>query len=236
MQWHPSFTHIHIIHCSTEPRGHLNPLSYGINTPGARFQRHRRGSEAPAQALLITETHGRKRGGIYKLMSHIPGLGLDVVPAGTHFLMASLQPLLHMPLQSASSSAPTLLAVWPNPTRLKLFTAAPKLCLVQTVSVKFCLCLFLQISHYCFPVPAPPLLHPTVNCTMIFSVSCITRTSLSPAPCLILVFTIPGHCLPNPFPVFSVYKLHPPFSIRFQLLLHSSALTQCQFLSSYSLF
>lgn len=78
-------------------------------------------------------------------------------------------PSLHMPLQNASSSAPTLLAVWPNPTRLKLFMAVPKLCLVQTVSVKFCLCLFVQISRSYFPIPAPPLLHPTVNCTMIFS-------------------------------------------------------------------
>lgn len=147
-------------------------------------------------------------------MSRIPGLRPDVVPAGTCFLMASLQPLLHVPLQNASSSAPTLLPVWPNPTRLKLFTAAPKLCLVQIVSVKFCLCLFLQISHYCFLVPAPPLLHPTVHCTMIFSVSCITRTSLSPASCLILVFTIPGHCLPKSFP--SLLSLQAPSSLLHQ--------------------
>lgn len=93
---------------------------------------------------------GRKRGRIYKLMSHIPNLGPDRVPMGTHFLMASLQPLLHMPptkhLQLSSHTSGCL--THPHSPCLELFTAVPKLYLIQTASLNSAC-----VSLCKFPIP-----------------------------------------------------------------------------------
>lgn len=193
-----------------KPQDPVSPLSYRRQLlPGAHFQLHRQGSEVHQHRHCQSLIHmGRKRGRIYKLMSHIPHLGSDGVPVGTHFLMASLQPLLHMPLQNASSSAPTLLASLTQPNTSQTFHGCPK-----ALPCSDSLSKILPVFPCKFPIP--PLLSQLLPSRILlltaqwFSGSCITRTSLSPLPSFL------SH--------FSIYDSRPPASKSFPSLLSLQA-------------
>lgn len=173
MQWHPSLTHIRIIHCTAETSRPTEPSELlALTHPGSTFPAAKTWvKSAPARALSITNTYGqKKRKNLQAYVSHSwswtrQGSHGDTFPHGFSPILTSYAPAKRLQLSSHTSGCLTQ----PHSPRLELLMAVPKLCLVQTVSVKFCLCLFVQISHSYFPIPAPPLLHPTVNCTMIFS-------------------------------------------------------------------
>lgn len=191
MQWHSSFTHIHIIHCTTETSRPSEPSELPASThPQSTFPAAQtRVRRVPGWALPITNMYGQKKR--KNLQAYVSdswswtrrGSRGDTFPDGFSPTLTPYAPAKRLQLSSHTSGCLTQ----PNPTCLKLFMAVPKLCLVQTVSVKFCLCLFVQISHSYFPIPAPPLLHPTVNSTMIFSLLHNQNQPL-PSPQLLVSF------------------------------------------------
>lgn len=125
-------------------------------------------------------------------MSHIPGLGLDGVPVGTHFLMASLQSLFWMPVQNASSSAPTLLS---DPTAFSVsqaFHSCPKALPHSDKSP------LTSARVFSCNVPIPTfrsqlfLFSTLMLIAWQFSVlvSCLTRSSLSSLPSFLSHFSV----------------------------------------------
>lgn len=106
MQWHPSYTHIHVIHCTTETSrpselSELLALTHPQSTFPAAQTRAR-----TAPALPITDIHGqKKRKNLQAYVSH-SWSWTRRVPMGTHFLMASLQPYSICPCKMPPAQLP----------------------------------------------------------------------------------------------------------------------------------
>lgn len=155
----------------------------------------------PAQALPITGTQGQKRrNNLQTFVSHFwswtrQGSHGDTFPDGFSPTLAPHDPAERLQLSSHTSDSLTPSTF----SHLELLRVVPKLCLIQTVSVKFCLCLSVHICHSYFPIQSPPLLHPTAKCTMIFS---LLHKQNQHLPSFLSHFSItltPGHYLLSPF-------------------------------------